>query len=128
MEQWEQELLGETHKLPEPKCVAGKWGPIAFAVGPVVDLDEFDGAAHDVLSKCDMLCAAASDKYRQWKQAPLGTVRDSLWSEYDEIMREYRILCGWYHAAKAVYFFTTNGCRSMYLPEVTEIGIVDLKD
>lgn len=112
--------------MSEPKTVAGKWGPVAFALSPVADTEMLRIAADDMLSEAVSADSAANDKYQQYMQATDETLKDTLWSEYEELTREYRVLIGWYHVTHAVHTFAIDGCKSKWVPCITEIEIVPL--
>jgi len=114
-----------------PKPVAGKWGPVAFAIAPVLDNDMLYDGAMDLNDEAVPVNRAAMEKYRQWDKYTDTdkvdeAVAECLWSEYEQLNREYWVLIGWYHAAYAAYLFAKNGCGSQYLQDVTEIEVVEL--
>jgi hypothetical protein len=115
-----------------PKSVAGKWGPIAYAIAPVLDIEMLYQAAMDLSSEATSLHRAAMEKFRQWDEYADVKGADEvfsgcLWSEYEQLNREYWVLIGWYHMSYAAYLFAKNGCGSQYL-DVTEIEVVALPD
>src|SRR5436309_11891319 len=112
--------------MPEPKTVAGKWGPVAFALSPVADTEMLRVAADEMFDQAMCVDRAAKDKYRQYQRATDESLKDVLWSEYDELTREYGVLMGWYHVTHAVHTFAIDGCKSEWVPCITEIEIVPL--
>lgn len=119
--------------MSTPKSVAGKLGPVAFAVAPVLDNEMLETAASDLWNQADAVYKSAQEKLGQWDrhlQAPPidRSVAESLWSEYQQLMHEYKVLLGWYYATQAAYLFAVNGCGSQYLDDVFEIELVQLPD
>ena len=113
-----------------PKTVAGKWGPIAFAIGPV-NMENLSAAVECLNTEKEGVWAAAEDKYQQYLNAhDRGNhqVSRSLWSEYMELSREFMVLLGWYRMISAACDFAEHGCRSSYLSDVREIELVEMSD
>jgi hypothetical protein len=116
-----------------PKSVAGKLGPVAFAVAPVLDNKMLETAASDLWDHADTVYKSAEEKLAQWdrclKMSPIDrSVAESLWSEYHQLLCEYKVLLGWHYVTQAAYFFAVNGCGSQYLDDVFEIELVELPD
>jgi hypothetical protein len=118
--------------MTTPTTVAGKWGPIAFAVSQMAEVEDLHVALSVINVHQDAAFAARQEKLTQYRKAveygASFALRESLYGEYEELDREIWALSGWYHATQAAYYFAQHGCGSSYLSEVVEIELVTLPD
>jgi hypothetical protein len=65
-----------------------------------------------LLSAVGQNMAEASDR---WKQADDPEARARLWSEYEVIARDWRVVCSWKDVFYAAFIFSTDGanCAAM---------------
>lgn len=114
--------------MSAPKCVGGKWGPIAYAVAPVINEQTLRDAEEDLHRNAVTLSRAVCDKFDQWERSKNENtaLQDSLWDEYRELFREYNVLIGWNLLVRAALVFAQDGCQSQYLAGVTEIGVEEM--
>jgi hypothetical protein len=106
------------------KPIVGTFGPILFGVANPSDVDTLDDLIDDLRVLHRTICEVGDEKWRQYAKATDQQIKDSLWSEYDELAKEAQIVSAWLDAARVARIFAEKGFQSEFLGGVQYIPVV----